>query len=1095
MDIINLKKIDEFVTFHRIVNNSICSTGHFDAMVMTAIAGDKFLYPKLNKIVPYNLFSHYSPDLENPLLESELNTTENTKESISVINPGSKKRHKARCRRNGRNKLFQSKVRGWHFYCRVVTIFIPSKVLKFCGIRTVEQQRAWREKVGLISIILAIGAIVIYISFIFTNTACAYKQPKILHRNVSDSFIRINGRAYPFNWANIPESTPILISYYGLFAPKSYGGKDASLLFQNVNGNCHGIIKPRENCTIPHDNNGNLAWYFPCVVLSKDDYMSWDPEIEIENKPSNCHISEFERDSYYYLEYPVNIYYTWDDIKNSNRSLVVYNNYVLDLKILQMLYKYDLDVPPKLLELGSLPINGYDISITLTTNYDKKLARCLIDIATVGLIDAEPLGCIVANIILYLFLIFIMSIVILKFVIACYFRWVVAKAQGSFKVNNKTMIRIMRDIEDWAEDINKKAPIMNVNFLPENTSLITRKRDIVEGISLHPKRMSNPTSILSGPNSSNVKSATYLKPNLKIGNSISQNFDSFIRKGENYCLCSFPETSNYRDSLLKSLNDGNLDPSIIHKNVVKPNNIIHGSSDGFLNTICFVTCYSEGVRELRSTLDALCTTTYPNTHKLIILVCDGQVTGAHNKKLTSEIALNMITDFIEDPNEVIPYSYLSIASGAKRFNMAKVYGGYYKYDSDTVEESQQQQVPIVLVSKCGSFYEIHSSPKPGNRGKRDSQIILMSLLQRAICNERMSELEFQLLKVIWQVGGKMIMEYETVLMVDADTRVFPDSIRHMCAEMAKDTNIMGLCGETKIANKKESWVTAIQVFEYYISHHHSKAFESIFGSVLCLPGCFSMFRIKSPKDKEQTCWVPILANPDIVECYSNNSTDTLHQKNLLLLGEDRYLSSLLLRKFPNRKQVFVPKAACKTVVPSKFLVLLSQRRRWINSTIHNLVDLLRHDNLCGTFCFSMQFVVLLELLGTILLPFAILSTIYVIIYSALFAPLPMLTLVLLLVILGLPGVFIVITTTKLIYVVWMLVYLVALPIWNLILPVYAFWKFDDFSWGETRATKDGKRNDINETADTFNHTAVNMMIWKEHALDEKARGSRYPFAV
>lgn len=106
---------------------------------------------------------------------------------------------------------------------------------------------------------------------------------------------------------------------------------------------------------------------------------------------------------------------------------------------------------------------------------------------------------------------------------------------------------------------------MNVNFLPENTSLITRKRDIVEGIPLHPKRMSNPTSILSGPNSSNVKSTTYLKPNLKIGNSISQNFDSFIRKGENYCLCSFPETSNYRDSLLKSLNDGNLDPSIIHK--------------------------------------------------------------------------------------------------------------------------------------------------------------------------------------------------------------------------------------------------------------------------------------------------------------------------------------------------------------------------------------------------------------------------------------------------------------------------------------------------------------------------------------------------
>ena len=60
--------------------------------------------------------------------------------------------------------------------------------------------------------------------------------------------------------------------------------------------------------------------------------------------------------------------------------------------------------------------------------------------------------------------------------------------------------------------------------------------------------------------------------------------------------------------------------------------------------------------------------------------------------------------------------------------------------------------------------------------------------------------------------------------------------------------------------------------------------------------------------------MPILANPDIVERYSDNVVDTLHRKNLLLLGEDRYLSSLMLRTFPTRKQVFVPKAACKTVV-------------------------------------------------------------------------------------------------------------------------------------------------------------------------------------
>jgi len=59
-------------------------------------------------------------------------------------------------------------------------------------------------------------------------------------------------------------------------------------------------------------------------------------------------------------------------------------------------------------------------------------------------------------------------------------------------------------------------------------------------------------------------------------------------------------------------------------------------------------------------------------------------------------------------------------------------------------------------------------------------------------------------------------------------------------------------------------------------------------------------------------------------------------------------------------------------------------------------------------------------------------------------------LVLLVAVLGLPAILIFITTRKVVYVFWMLIYLLALPVWNFILPVYAFWHFDDFSWGETR---------------------------------------------
>lgn len=215
-----------------------------------------------------------------------------------------------------------------------------------------------------------------------------------------------------------------------------------------------------------------------------------------------------------------------------------------------------------------------------------------------------------------------------------------------------------------------------------------------------------------------------------------------------------------------------------------------------------------------------------------------------------------------------------------------------------------------------------------------------------------------------------------------------------------------------------------------------------------------MYRIKVPKG-ENGFWVPILANPDICEHYSENVVDTLHKKNLLLLGEDRYLSTLMLKTFPRRKMVFCPQAVCKTIVPDTFRILLSQRRRWINSTVHNLFELMLVRDLCGTFCFSMQFVVFMDLVGTLVLPAAISFTLYIIIISIIpqsitHIPRPIVSLILLAFILGLPGVLIVITSRKVAYVGWMLMYLFSLPVWNLILPGYAFWHMDDFTWGETR---------------------------------------------
>src|SRR6267154_1059426 len=93
--------------------------------------------------------------------------------------------------------------------------------------------------------------------------------------------------------------------------------------------------------------------------------------------------------------------------------------------------------------------------------------------------------------------------------------------------------------------------------------------------------------------------------------------------------------------------------------------------------------------------------------------------------------------------------------------------------------------------------------------------------------------------------------------------------------------------------------------------------------------------------------LPSIVEPGIVREYSQSEVTTLHQQNLLPLGEDSFLTIILLRTFPGREMMFLPQAKCRTVVPDTFKSLLSQRRRGINSTIHNLKELVLVRNLAS----------------------------------------------------------------------------------------------------------------------------------------------------
>lgn len=146
----------------------------------------------------------------------------------------------------------------------------------------------------------------------------------------------------------------------------------------------------------------------------------------------------------------------------------------------------------------------------------------------------------------------------------------------------------------------------------------------------------------------------------------------------------------------------------------------------------------------------------------------------------------------------------------------KKYSGFYHY--------KEKRIPTLVVVKCGSLAEEHSK-KPGNRGKRDSQIILMNFLSKLCYDERMTPLDYEIYLNLQKVFRGNLYQFDLVLMVDADTVIDKLSIGYMVEAMMKDYLIMGVCGETRVSNKSKSWVTAIQVFEYFLSHYFGKSFE------------------------------------------------------------------------------------------------------------------------------------------------------------------------------------------------------------------------------------------------------------------------------
>ncbi|CAM1511146.1 Fc.00g086590.m01.CDS01 [Cosmosporella sp. VM-42] len=492
--------------------------------------------------------------------------------------------------------------------------------------------------------------------------------------------------------------------------------------------------------------------------------------------------------------------------------------------------------------------------------------------------------------------------------------------------------------------------------------------------------------------------------------------------------------------------------------------------------ICQVPAYTEGEDSLRKALDSLTALQYDNKRKLICVICDGVIVGQGNDRPTPKIVLDILgVDPKLDP-PALPFK--SVGSGSEQLNYGKVYSGLYEYEGNVV--------PYLVIVKVGKESE-QSKTKPGNRGKRDSQILLMSFLNRVHHRSPMSPLELEMFHQINNIIGVDPELYEYLLMVDADTCVSEDSLNRLVAACAHNAKIAGICGETSLENDEKTWWTMIQVYEYFISHHLAKAFESLFGSVTCLPGCFTMYRLRTA-DKGK----PLIISDGVIKDYAVCDVDTLHKKNLLSLGEDRYLTTLMTKHFPSMSYKFIPDAQCKTAAPESWSVLLSQRRRWINSTIHNLVELMRLKEMCGFCCFSMRFVVFVDLFGTLILP-ATCAYLGYLIYTIAsgVGQFPMISIIMISAVYGLQAL-VFILKRQWQHIGWMIIYIIAFPVFSFILPIYSFWNQDNFSWGNTRVVigEKGNKQLVAVDDEGFDPRSIPLQRWDDYAASNNLPGRR-----
>ncbi|CAC5388361.1 CHS1 [Mytilus coruscus] len=151
-----------------------------------------------------------------------------------------------------------------------------------------------------------------------------------------------------------------------------------------------------------------------------------------------------------------------------------------------------------------------------------------------------------------------------------------------------------------------------------------------------------------------------------------------------------------------------------------------------------------------------------------------------------------------------------------------------------------------------------------------------------------------------------------ILATDADMTFLNTiilEVLHMCES---DRTVGAVCGRKFPKGNHYRHIVWLQMLEYAKDLWINKSAQNIIGSVMCCPGCFSMYKLEAVRDVVAGYSAPV-----------GNMEDVFTKDN----GEDRWMCTLMMLK--GWKLIYSSTARNTTFCPEYLTEFMKQRRRWI----------------------------------------------------------------------------------------------------------------------------------------------------------------------